>query len=185
VTWLLLRSRRQFRFSAATKSVVNRPQYRIVSGAFMTFSRRCSSLSLCRRPAGGYHAEHVRRALRLTLSGGEPVTSNDSLGAQRRGRFRREPPCGSSLAREACEISMSESGIDRAADLAIADPYRDPPQRGILLTPVASNTRSHHTSAPPRRRSSRVLAAELAGYRSAECLRVDRECRRRCDPEPA
>jgi hypothetical protein len=182
VAWLLLRSRRQFRFSAA--SVVNRPQYKIVSGTFMTFSRRCSSLSLCRRPAGGYHAEHVRRALRLTLSGGEPVTSNDSLGAQRRGRFRREPPCGSSSAREACEISMSESGIDRAADLAIADPYRNPRQRGILLTPVPSNTRSHHTSAPPRRSSSRVVAEELAGHRSAECLRVDRECRRRCDPEP-
>jgi hypothetical protein len=26
------------------------------------------------------HAEHVRRALRLTPSGGEPVTGNDLLG---------------------------------------------------------------------------------------------------------
>src|ERR1700722_19047729 len=56
---------------------------------------------------------------------------------------------------------------------------------GTLLTPVPSNTHSRHTFAPPRRRSSRPLAAELAGHGSAECLRVDRECRRRCDPELA
>lgn len=57
----------------------------------MTFSPRCSLLSLVRRPSGGLHAEHVRRALRLTPSGGEPVTGNDLLGAaHRRGRFRRE-----------------------------------------------------------------------------------------------
>jgi hypothetical protein len=47
------------------------------------------------------------------------------------------------------------------------------------LTPGPSNTRSHHISAPPRRKSSRVHAVELAGYRSSEYLRVDRECRRR------
>jgi Histidine kinase-, DNA gyrase B-, and HSP90-like ATPase len=56
---------------------------------------------------------------------------------------------------------------------------------GNLLTPVPSNTHSHHTFAPPRRRLSRFLAAELAGHGSAECLRVDRECRRRCDHEPS
>jgi hypothetical protein len=60
-----------------------------------------------------------------------------------------------------------------------------PIKRCNLATPVPSNTRSRHTSAPPPRRSSRRLAAELAGRRNAECLRVDRECRRRCDPEPA
>src|SRR5271155_5086121 len=57
--------------------------------------------------------------------------------------------------------------------------------RSQRLTPVPPNTRSHHTSALLLRRSSPVLAAELAGYRSGECLRVDRECRRRCDPESA
>ena len=69
---------------------------------------------------------------------------------------------------------------------------QSPPEHGRLsmiravgITPVPSNTRSHHTSAPPRRRSSQALAVELAGYRSGECLRVDRECRRQCDPEPA
>jgi hypothetical protein len=55
-------------------------------------------------------------------------------------------------------------------------------QRLDSITPAPSNTRSHHISAPPPRRSSRVLAAELADYRSRERLRVDRECRRRCDP---
>src|ERR1700722_20768823 len=41
---------------------------------------------------------------------------------------------------------------------------------GTLLTPVPSNTHSRHTFAPPRRRLSRFLAAELAGHGSAECF---------------
>ena len=151
MAWLLLRFPRQFRFSAATKSVVNRPQYKIASGTFVTFSSRCGSLPLYSRPADRVACRHVRRALRLTPSGGEPVPATTRLGrrgavafgenpdlgngdVEVRGRLwspssTNRPPCGSSSAREACEISMSESGIDRAADLASQSLLESAPAR--------------------------------------------------------